>query len=342
VTPKRLLVSGGCLRADGFELGEGKYYGRAVLAVLDLESGSFTEVLSKSDGGEHYPAEHPNQQFTAACLDGDILWLPTDTEIMKYRLPELELLACYSHPCFHNVHSVQVFGDQLGVTSTGLDNIVLLNKHTGNIDQIINTQGKDPWHRFDPGKDYRVVHSTRPHDSHPNYLFELEGRLWVTRCSTEDAVCLDDVNDRIDLGEGEDISAHDGLWWQGQLVFTRVDGKLIVCDPAKRKVIENHDPFRLQRNRPKGWCRGLFITGDMFYIGFSRLRKTNLKAKLKFLSQGNFKYGAGNNALVVAYNMKSQRVEGVYEAPSGLIDAIYGVLPYSYHITAAPRYGTTS
>lgn len=333
--PDKLLVSGGCLRANGFELGEGKYYGRAVLAALDLESGSFTELLSKSDGGEHYPAEHPNQQFTAACLDDDdILWLPTDTEVLKYQLPELELLACFSHPSFHNIHSVQVFGDQLGVTSTGLDNIVLLNKHTGVIDQIINTQGKDPWHRFEPNKDYRLVHSTRPHNSHPNYMFMLEGRLWVTRCSTEDAVCLDDVNDRIDLGEGEDISAHDGLWWEDLLVFTRVDGKLILCDPTQRKVMENHDPFRLHRNRPKGWCRGLYISGDMFYIGFSRLRKTNLTSKLRFLSQGNFKYGAGNNALVVAYNMRLQKVERVYETPEGMIDAIYGVLPYDSDASA--------
>ncbi len=325
---EKLLVSGGCLRTNGFELGEGKYYDRAVLAMVDLESGQFTTLLSKADGGEHYPADHPNQQFTAGCLEGDVLWLPTDTEIMKYQLPEFKLLTCFSHPCFHNIHSVQVFGGQLAVTSTGLDSVVLLNKHTGAIDRIINTQGKETWHRFDPGTDYRLVHSTRPHDSHPNYVFELEGTLWVTRCSTEDAVCLEDVNDRIDLGEGEDISAHDGLWWRDKLVFTRVDGQLILCDPAKRKVIENHDPFRLHLNRPKGWCRGLYVKDDFFYIGFSRLRKTNLKSKLKFLSQGNFRYGAGNNALVVAYNMKRRQVERIYEAPEGMIDAIYGVLPY--------------
>lgn len=325
--PDKLLVSGGCLRANGFALGEGKYYARAVLASLDLHSGEFSEVLSKSDGGENYPAEHPNQQYTAACLDGEILWLPTDTEILKYRLPDFELLACFSHPCFHNVHSVHVFGDQLGVTSTGLDNVVLLNKATGSVEKIINTQGLDPWHRFDPETDYRLVHSTRPHDSHPNYLFKLDDRLWVTRCSTEDAVCLDDVTDRIDLGEGEDISAHDGLWWGDVLVFTRVDGQLIICDAGQRKVVENHDPFSAHRNRPKGWCRGLYISGDMFYLGFSRLRKTNLKSKLKYLSQGNFKYGSGNNALVVAYDMKKKHVERVYEAPEGMIDAIYGVLP---------------
>ncbi|QIB64699.1 hypothetical protein [Kineobactrum salinum] len=330
MTVKKLLVSGGCLRPNGFELGEGKYYDRASLVLLDLQRGEFTEILSKSDGGANYPAEHPNQQYTAACLDGDILWLPTDTEILQYRLPELELLSCYSHPCFHNIHSVQVVGDELAVTSTGLDNVVLLDRATGAINRIINTQGLDPWHRFDAATDYRLVHSTRPHDSHPNYVFQLDGKLWVTRCSTEDAVCLEDVEQRIDLGEGEDISAHDGLWWGETLVFTRVDGMLILCDPVRKKVIENHDPFRLHRNRPKGWCRGLHIDGDMFYIGYSRLRKTNLKSKLRFLSQGNFKYGSGNNSLVVAYNMKQQKVDRVYESPEGMVDAIYGILPYTW------------
>ena len=48
----KLLVSGGCLRENGFELGEGKYYGKAVLAELDLSTGKFVEVVAKSGGGE--------------------------------------------------------------------------------------------------------------------------------------------------------------------------------------------------------------------------------------------------------------------------------------------------
>jgi hypothetical protein len=326
----KLLISGGCLRPNGFELGEGKYYGKASLVSLDLQSGQFEQVLSKSDGGANYPAEHPNQQYTAACLDGDTLWLPTDTEILQYQLPQMKQVNCFSHPCFHNIHSVHVFGDELAVTSTGLDNVVMLDKTSGEIKRIINTQGKDPWHRFDAETDYRLVHSTRPHDSHPNYVFKLKDKLWVTRCTQEDAVCLDDMSQKIDITGSDSISVHDGLWWNGKLVFTRVDGLLVICDPETGKVTENHDPFAAHRNRPIGWCRGLYIDGDMFYIGYSRLRKTNLKSKLKFLSQGNFRYGSGNNSLVVAYNMKTKKVEQVFESPEGMIDAIYGILPWRY------------
>ena len=325
-----LLITGGCLRPNGFELGEGKYYGKAGLLKLDLTTGQFSTLLSKADGGANYPAEHPNQQFTAACLDGDTLWLPTDTEVYQYQLPQLTQLKCFSHPCFHNIHSVHLLDNELVVTSTGMDNIVVLCPESGEIKRIINTEGKDPWHRFDPKTDYRLIHSTRPHDSHPNYVFKLDNKLWATRCTHDDAVCLDDVTDRIDVAHQDEMSVHDGIWWQDKLVFTRVDGYLVIVDPKTRKVIEKYDPFANERNRPLGWCRGLMVDGDIFYIGYSKLRKTKLMSKLKFISQGNFKYMDGNEALVVAYNMNTKKVLDTYGIPAGMLDAIYGILPYNF------------
>ncbi|GGD75338.1 hypothetical protein [Lacimicrobium alkaliphilum] len=326
----KVLITGAGLRPNGFELGDGKYYEKSIMVSLDLSTGHFTEVLSKKEGGAHYPDEHPNLQYTAACLEGDVLWLPTDTEIYKYSLPDLEIQAVFSHPCFQNVHSVHVFGDDLAVTSTGLDNVVLLDKRSGKVQGILNTEGLDPWHRFSPTTDYRKVHSTKPHHSHPNYVFKLEGKLWVTRCTQGDAVCLSDVNDSIDISDGGAISVHDGLWWGDKLVFTRVDGTLVVCEPETRTVTEKHDPFKAHRNRPNGWCRGLLIEEDIFYIGFSKLRKTNFKSKLKYLSKGNFRYSSGNNSIVVAYDMRNKQVLSIHEAPEGMIDAIYGILPWRY------------
>lgn len=327
---KKLLISGACLRENGFELGDGKYYGKASLILLDLCSGEFRAVLIKSEGGTNYPAENPNLQFTAACVDGDTLWLPTDTEIYAYKLPNFSLISCYSHPCFNNVHSAHIIGGDLVVTSTGLDNIVVMDKYNGNIKTILNTEGKDPWHRFSPEVDYRVIHSTKPHHSHPNYVFTLNNDLWVTRCTQEDAVCLSDMSKRIDVSQGSNTSIHDGVWWGDKLVFTRVDGTLAICDPESHEVLEKHDPYGRERNRPRGWCRGLFIDGDMFYIGYSKLRKTKLTAKLKFISRGNFKYRNGNEALIIAYNMQTQQVERTYEFNSGAMDAIYGIMPYEY------------
>jgi hypothetical protein len=224
---------------------------------------------------------------------------------------------------------VQLFNDDLYVTSTGLDNIVVLNKQTGQIKEIINCDGKEPWHRFDSNKDYRKIHSTRPHDCHPNYLFKIEDQMWVTRCTQEDAVKLSDPTDRIDIDLGGDKGVHDGVWWNDYLIFTQVDGRLLICDPKIRELIEIYDPFENTTNRPLGWCRGLLIVGDDFYIGFSKLRKTKMRSRLKFLTQGNFRYASGNNALVVKTNMRRREVMQTYITPDGMLDAIYGIMQRS-------------
>lgn len=325
-----ILLSGGCLRPNGYALGEGKYYQSARLVKLDVESGEFSLMMSKQEGGEHYPAEHPNLQFTCGHIQGDTLWISTDTEVHQYQLPNFSLIKVISHSCFHNIHSVARYDNQLVITSTGLDNVVVCDPHSGEIIRIINTQGKDPWHRFSPDIDYRLLHSTRPHDSHPNFVFQLEDNLWVTRCTQEDAVNLSDVSDRIDIDLGNDKGVHDGHWYKGKLIFTQVDGVLLICDPQQRKMVEMFDPFENHSNRPLGWCRGLCIIGDDFYIGYSKLRKTSVTARLKFLSQGNFRYASGNNALVVKVNMRTRQVVRTYVTPDGMIDAIYGILPYPY------------
>ena len=166
--PTRLLLTGGVLRPNGFELGEGKYYGGARLVALDTATGRSELLLRVDDGGPNFPAEHPNLEFTASCREGEDLWLSMDTEIRRYHLPGLSLVATYSHPCFHNIHSVAVRGDHLWVTSTGLDFVVVLDKLTGAIVEMIHADGKPTWHRFSPDVDYRQVYSTRPHDCHPN------------------------------------------------------------------------------------------------------------------------------------------------------------------------------
>ena len=322
----KLLISGGCERNGGFELGDGKYYEKAVLAELDLESGKFEEVYCVREGGVNYPTEHPNIQFTAGCVQGDTLWLPTDTEIHELCSRNYQLVRTISHSCFQNLHSVHRLGEYLITTSTGLDNVIFLDAETGEISKIVNAEGKDPWHRFDRTIDYRQVHSTRPYNSHTNYVFVLKDTLWVTRCTQEDAVNMSNFNERLDITRGSGCSVHDGVVWKDRLIFTRVDGLLPMFDTASGSFLGNEDPFRNHVNKPIGWCRGLLVENDVAYLGFSRIRKTRMKHRLKFLAQRNLKYGTGQNALVVAYDLKNQSLLNVYEAPAGLIDAIYGVM----------------
>ncbi len=325
---RRVLLTGGVMRPDGFELGEGKYYEAAKLVRLDLESGEVQQLLCFDQPNDHYPAEHPNLQFTAGCVDGDKLWLPTDTELHCYSYPELQRIKTISHPCFHNCHSVTIMHGRLVVTSTGLDLVVTLDRDTGAILDIVNTDGKATWHRFSPDVDYRMVHSTRPHDCHPNYVFELKGRLWVTRCTQEDAVCITDVSQRIDVsGKKRPTSVHDGIVDGDRIIFTSVDDGIVIADAVTLQTRKVIDLGKLEgRNRPRGWCRGILLDGQTLYVAFSRLRRTRTKSRLSWLDRFVDPQPFETSS-VLAVDLEKPRVIREYLLPAGMIDAIYSVLP---------------
>ena len=327
-----LLITGGKLRENGFELGEGKYYGCAKLLKVNTTNGQIEELLSVSNGNENFPDIHPNLEFTAGDIEGNNLWLSTDTEIRCYSYPGLELLKIYSHPCFHNIHSVAVHGEKLFVTSTGLDMVVILDKKNGSIISYHNAEGKDTWHRFDSGFDYRKIHSTRPHDCHPNYVFWINGEPWITRCTQEDAVQLSNLNNRIDIsGPTKTISVHDGIVKGDHVYFTSVDGCIVIADINTNKVLETFNVTTLKGyGGLRGWCRGLFITNNIIYLGFSRLRKTRRIEKIQWVSHLINKGKPIENCSVLAIDILKREIIADYHISDNMIDAIYSILPEPY------------
>jgi hypothetical protein len=325
----KLLISGARERSNGFKLGDGKYYEKAVLLQLDLSSGEFVEVLSKTEGGPHYPQKHPNLQFTSGCIDNDILWLPTDTEIYKYQLPDFRQVGLISHPHFQNLHSVHKFGETLVATSTGLDCVILMNADSGEIIDILNAEGKPPWHRFSQQIDYRLVHSTRPHHCHPNFVFPLDGSLWVTRCTQEDAVDLYNTDNRINISMDDEIAVHDGVLWRDKIAFTRVDSMIALFDVDTKQFLRNISPFASRETTPRGWCRGLFIDEDILYFGISKVRETRIKDRLKYMVGIDREFDHTTGAQIAAYDVSSDKIR-TYSPAADLIDAVYGILPYEY------------
>ena len=325
----KLLVTGGKLRPNGFELGEGKYYGSAKLFQVDTKSSQIEELLSVDEGTKNFPDEHPNLEFTVGDVEGNNLWLAMDTEIRLYTYPNLEIVKTFSHPSFHNVHSVAVHDDELYVTSTGLDMVIVLDKETGNIKRYLNAEGKPTWHRFSSEIDYRKVHSTRPHDAHPNYVCWIDNEPWVTRCTQEDSVMLSDASQTIDIsGPDKVISVHDGIVKGDFVYFTSVDSCLIIADIHSKKVIETVNLSNLKGyGGLRGWCRGLYIDGDVFYIGFSRLRKTRRIEKIKWVSHLINKGKTIEDCSVLAIDLKNRKIVGDYIFPNNSIDAIYSILP---------------
>lgn len=326
---KKLLITGGVLRPNGFELGEGKYYGCARLLRLDTATHAIETLISVDAGNENTPAQHPNLEFTVGAVERDRLWLSMDTEIRRYAYPSLHLEKTYSHPAFHNIHSVAVRGDRLYVTSTGLDMVAVLNKDDGSIIEYINAEGKPTWHRFSADTDYRKVYSTRPHDCHPNYVFWIDGEPWVTRCTQEDAVNLRDVAQRIDVsGKRRSISVHDGVTHDGKIYFTTVDGAVVIADAARRTVEDVVDLSELPGFVGlRGWCRGLYLDGAIAYVGFTRLRQTKRQEKLAWIRHLLDRGRPVEECSVLAVDLGSRKIVADYRIPLGLLDAIYTVLP---------------
>lgn len=325
----KLLITGGILRENGFELGEGKYYGCASLLRLDTDSSTVDQLLSIREGNENFPEIHPNLEFTVGDVEGDKLWLSTDTEIRLYQYPSMVLLKTYSHPCFHNIHSVAVHGDELYVTSTGLDMVVVLNKQDGSIVKFLNAEGKPTWHRFSPDTDYRKQHSTRPHDAHPNYVFWIDNRPWVTRCTQEDAVMLSDTSKTIDIsGSKKPISVHDGIVKGEHVFFTTVDGSIVIANTNTLKIIDTIQITSMKGyGGLRGWCRGLYIDGNMLYVGFSVLRKTKRLEKLEWIKRLLLKGEMVTECSILAIDLEQRKILADYRIPANMIDAIYTVLP---------------
>ena len=326
-----LLLTGGVLRHNGFALGDGKLYGGARLLALDPAAGGMRALLAVDEGGPNFPAEHPNLQFTASCTEPGALWLAMDTEVRRYGWPGLQLQAVYSHPCFQNVHSVAVRGSELWVTSTGLDLVVVLDKATGAVREVLHAEGGDPWRRFDRATDWRQVHSTRPHLSHPNAVFWIGDEPWVLRCTQEDAVPLRRPGARpVDISRAKRaISVHDGVHHGGRLWFTLVDGTLVGVDPADPWA----PPLDVELWRLpgfgglRGWCRGLCFLGGVAYVGFSRLRRTRNAAKLDWVRRTLGRGVPVEQASVLAVDLQAGRIVNDYRFKPGSIDAIYGIMP---------------
>ena len=93
-----------------------------------------------------------------------------------------------------------------------------------------------PWTRFNRSTDYRKVESTKPHKSHPNFVFELDGDIWVTRFHQRDAIALNSSGKSIAIGVEK---PHDGLVRGDRIYFSVVDGKIVIVNRHSLKSIKS-------------------------------------------------------------------------------------------------------
>jgi hypothetical protein len=326
----KFLLTGGMQKKNAVWADYWKQYEKAIMLTVDWETGEVARVVEYVSPEEVIASKESNILFKAGSIVGNLVYVCTETEVIAYDIDTFKPVKYVSLPCFNDLHHVDVIGDNLFVASTGLDMVVMLDMNTLKPVRYFNSLGKNPWHKFNEDEDYRKCKTTKPHESHPNYVFQIGEEIWVSRFEQKDAVCLTDMSKRINVGIER---VHDGIVHSGKVYLTTVNGT--VCE-ANACTLEVENIFDLNEvnieERPLGWCRGLHVEGDKLYIGFSTLRSTKLRENLAWVKNG-FKERKENMRLlparVVEYNMTTRTIEKEIVVEEMGMSAIFAVLRIS-------------
>ncbi len=280
-----IWVVGGEQRGVPHWTKEWRLYGKAV--VVKVADGKVRRVLEYQSPPEHCCDESPSIVFKAASINGNRAYLCTQTEVLICDFPSFAIRRIISLPCFNDVHHVAVAPDgRLFVAVTGLDAVAELAPD-GTLLRLQSVADGSVWERFSPTVDYRKVPTTKPHSSHPNFVFFLDGEPWVTRFQQCDAVPLNGKSDRTAFQLGME-GVHDGHVAAGHIYFTAVSGIILRFDLASRQMrsFDLNDLPNCYNDRPLGWCRGILPLGEQILVGFSRIRYTALRQNLDWVRRG--------------------------------------------------------
>jgi hypothetical protein len=318
-----LLITGGQQKAIRSQLGTQDWceYHKGMILGIDTKTGGRSNSIEYFSPPEATSAVRPEVIFKSGTVEGDCLYLCTQTEVMIYALPQFELLSYISLPCFNDLHHVKPTSDgNLLVVNTGLDMVLLMTKE-GSVLREWNVIGEDPWARFSRDIDYRKV-DTKPHRAHPNYLFLVDDDIWATRFHLKDAVCLTQPGRRIAINVG---LPHDGVVHDGMIYFSTVNGYVVIANALTMEIEEIiglnsiHGP-----DVQLGWCRGILMDNGHTWIGFSRLRSTKFRENVKWVVQGLKKVLPTR---VACYDLKRRKCIAEIDLEQYGLNAVYSIFP---------------
>ncbi|MCR8848730.1 hypothetical protein NQ095_09960 [Rossellomorea sp. SC111] len=293
---------------------------KAIVLKMDGTTKETTRVIEYVSPLKVCPDEKASISFTAGTVRDNQLYVGTQTEVLVFDLLTSKMIDYVSLPLFNDVHHVTPRKNgNLLVANTGLDMVAELDRK-GQVVNLWNVMGDDPWSRFSPDIDYRKIANTKPHMSHPNFVFELNGEVWVTRCLQKDAICLNDSQKRIDIGRQ---LIHDGVIYNGKIYFTQVDGRIIIVNSSTLKVEREVNLVEISKHKEKiGWCRGIKpLSEELILIGFSRIRPSSKKtADGKTYYVGDYGvmptrlacYNIHSNTLLWEKNLEEQNMNVIY------------------------------
>lgn len=304
-----VTLTGGRLKPDGQ-----KNYDQARIIKLKIDKDivSLTSQYTH-DFSSSVLSENTDQIFKSASYSEDSIIVVTETDIVEISPDTLQLKNQYSAPCFNDMHHAVKYKNGFLVANTGLDNVVYFDKENSTTELLPAMIGANLT-RFKSSVDYRLAANTKPHFAHPNFIFELNGEPWVTRCDNMDALCLVDHSKRIELANE---LVHDGVVFKNNIYFTTVDGQIKVFNTES---LELRHSLQLNEFIPNvtGWCRGILpISTNLTFVGLSKVRRSK---KSQFLPQQN-------HARLLLIDIFERKLICDIDVSQFGIDAIFSILP---------------
>ena len=320
-----ILLCGGRQSDDTFAKEDWNHFKKALVVGRSSSSGLLETLIEYETPSDHAPKEGASNVFKAAHVDGDSLYTCSLTEFLKINLGERVIVNTISFPMFNDLHHVVPCGDDSYLAAnTGLDMVVRFSD-----EEVIKTWdvlGEDSWSKFNPTSDYRLVPSTKPHKSHPNYVFELDGEVWATRFHQKDAVNLSKRSERIDIGVG---NPHDGVRFRDKLYFTSVNGFIVIADVALPRKVVCYDLNRFApENVNLGWCRGVApVDKERVWVGFSRLRPTKFRENLRSLKHkvGLSEFSGNLPTRILLVNLATDQIEEEIDLENIGMNAVFSI-----------------
>ncbi len=336
-----LYVLGGRQRKVGIKAptfqDEWYLYEAALILEVDTETGTARTCVEYETPREARAGEQRAGNFHSGALVGNTLYTCTMTEVLIYSVPEFQQIGYISLPFFNDLHHTTPAADgNLLVVSTGLDMVFKITLQGDIVDEWCVVD-EAPWSRFSRGVDYRRVVTTRPHQSHPNFAFELQGQVWVTRFEQGDAICLSESGKRIGLGVWR---PHDGLACGERILFTGVEGRVVMVD---RRTLEIEQTIDLRQIQDRGkevlpaWCRGLLpVDEKTMWVGFTRIRQTLLRENVRWVKTVLHEGTVAKPTHIALFDIvNKQCLQEIDLEPYGM-HTVFGIFPVNSTLSSRP------
>jgi hypothetical protein len=308
-------------------------YDAALILELDTATGAVRTCVEYETPADARPSGKSSTIFKSGAFCGDRLYVCTKTEVLIFTIPGFHRTHYISLPCFHDVHHVTPAHDgTLLIANTGLDMVARVSLD-GELLDTWNVLGEPPWARFSPAKDYRKILTTKPHKAHPNFVFQLHGHTWATRFHQRDAICLDDSGRRIEIAVE---APHDGVVLGDEVLFTTVDGWVLIADARKLQLAEVIDLKEIDgQGSLLGWCRGLLPVGNRrAWVGFSRIRKTWYQENVNWV-KGVFRDGMREKPTHIAlYDLANARCLQEFDLEAHGMHVVFSIFRSPHQIAA--------